>query len=337
MQKLNYHHLLYFWAVAKYGSIAKAGKELRVAHPTISGQIHRLEQVLGEKLFQRRGRNLTLTDFGGMAFRYADQIFSLGQEFMHTVQDGLPGRPLRLAVGISHVLPQIMVQRLLAPAFGLKEPVHVICRDDRSFDALMGDLASNSVDVVLSDSPAHAGSPVRAFSHLLGECGTAFFAAPQLAKICRHRFPRSLHGCPFLIPGSNCMLRRILEEWFSVRNIHPQIVAEVDDAALAKIFCEQGLGVLAAPDVLAADVQQHYRVQMIGRAREIRQRFYAISSERKIMHPALIAISETARKNTFALGRRQRLNKRRSLHHPAPLRFKRQLEPERQSLRLQSQ
>src|ERR1700687_2345654 len=119
MEWLNYHHLLYFWVVAKGGSIVRASKELRLAHPTISGQIHRLEEVLGEKLFTRKGRNLVLTDSGRIAFRYADEIFSLGREFVDTVKGRTSGQQMRLVVGVPDVLPKTIVHRMLEPAFHL--------------------------------------------------------------------------------------------------------------------------------------------------------------------------------------------------------------------------
>jgi len=295
MEWLNYHHLLYFWVVAKEGSLARASQELGLAHPTISGQIHRLEEALGEQLFTRQGRNLVLTEMGRVAFRYADEIFSLGREFLDTVKGRASGQPLRLVVGVSDVLPKAMVHRMLEPAFRLAEPVRVICREGHSTEAFLGELAVHAVDVVLADAPAGPGTAVRAFNHLLGESGTTFFAAPQLAKSCRRRFPRSLDGVPFLLPGGNSMFRRLLEQWFTAQDIRPQVIGELDDAALAQVLGETGLGVFVVPSVIEEDVRQRYKVQLVGRAEALQQRFYAISVERKISHPAVIAICEAAR------------------------------------------
>jgi LysR family transcriptional regulator, transcriptional activator of nhaA len=300
MEWLNYHHLLYFWAVAKEGSIAGASKELRLAHPTISGQIHRLEEVLGEKLFARKGRNLVLTDVGRTAFQYADEIFSLGREFLDTVKGRATGRPIRLVVGLSDVLPNSIVYRMLEPAFRLEEQVRVICREARSAEMFLGELAVQAVDVVLSDAPAPAGTKVRVFNHLLGECGTAFFAAPQLAKSSRRRFPQSLEGVPFLLPGGHSVLRRTLDQWFDSEEIRPKIIGEIDDSALTKVLGAAGLGVFAAPDVVEEDVRQRYEVELVGRADHLRQRFYAISVERKLKHPAVVAMCEAAQRDIFA-------------------------------------
>lgn len=300
MEWLNYHHLLYFWMVAKHGSITRASAELRLAHPTISGQIHRLEEVLGEKLFSRSGRNLVLTDSGRIAFRYADEIFALGQEFRDTLKGRSTGKPLRLVVGVSDVIAKSMVHRILEPAFQLRDKVRITCREARSADSFMGELAIHAIDVVLADAPAGPGTPVRTFSHPLGECGTSFFAAPQLARTCRKGFPGSLDGVPVLLPSSDSTFRRALDEWLQSHDIRPEIVAELDDLALAFVLGETGLGVLAAPDVIEKELRQRYGLQLVGRAKDIRQRFFAISVERKIRHPGVAAICEVARKKIFA-------------------------------------
>ena len=300
MEWLNYHHLLYFWMVAKRGSITLASKELHLAHPTISGQIHRLEEVLGEKLFTRSGRNLVLTDSGRVAFRYADEIFALGQEFQNTLKGRSTGQQLRLVVGVSDVLAKSIVHRILEPAFQLRDKVRIICKEARSTDAFMGELAVHALDVVLADAPAGPGTPVRTFSHLLGDCGSSFFAAPRLARSCRRGFPGSLNGMPVLLPSGDSTFRRALDEWFQSREIHPQIIAELDDLALAAVLGEEGLGVFAAPDVIAKELRKRYTLELVGRAKDIRQRFYAISIERKIRNPAVAVICEVARKHIFA-------------------------------------
>jgi LysR family transcriptional activator of nhaA len=292
MEWLNYHHLYYFWAVAKHGSVTQASKELRLAHPTISGQVNRLEAVLGIKLFARKGRNLVLTDSGRIAFRYADEIFSLGREFQDTLKGHVVGQQLRLAKSVVH--------RILEPAFKLEERVRLICREDRSPDALMGALATHGVDVILSDAPAGPGTPVRTFSHPLGECGSSFFASPALARRCRRNFPRSLEGCPVLLPSNDSTFRRALNAWFDAHEVRPEIVAELDDLALASVLGEAGLGVFAAPNVISKELTQRYGIQLVGRASNLRQRFYAITMERRIKHPAVAAICQVARKHIFS-------------------------------------
>ena len=206
-------------------------------------------------------------------------------------------------VGVADVLPPSLVRRFLEPAFRLGQPVQVICRADKSVQEFLAELALHSVDVVIADGPAGAGVPVRAFSHPLGECGTTFFATPKLAAKLRRRFPRSLDAFPFLLPGAPSTVRRALEHWFAAEDIRPRIVAEADDSALAKEFGEDGLGVFAAPAVIEAEILGRYRVRVVGRSDAVRQQFYAISVERKIKHPAVVAICEAARQEIFSASR----------------------------------
>lgn len=300
MEWLNYHHLLYFWVAAKSGSIVAATKELHLSHPTISGQIHRLEEVLGQKLFLRKGRSLVLTDAGRVAYGYAEEIFALGREFMDTVK----GRPsegtLRLVVGASDSLPKSIVNRMLEPAFKLEKGIRVVYREDRSIDSFLADLASYSIDVLLANAPAASDLPVRTFSHLLGECGTAFLAAPALAKTCRRRFPMSLEKMPFLVPSTTSVLRRALDEWFDSNGVRPTVVAELDDSALTREWGETGLGIFPVPDIVVKDILRRWDLRIVGQAPDLKQSFYAISVERKIRHPAVLAICEAARKSIFA-------------------------------------
>lgn len=300
MDWLNYHHLLYFWVVAKEGSIARASAQLRLAQPTISGQIRQLEHALGDKLFVRKGRGLVLTELGRVVFRYAEEIFTLGRELMDTVQGRATNRPLRLVVGVADVLPKAIVRLLLEPARKLAQPVRLVCREDRPLEEFLAELATYSIDVVLADTPTGATAQVRAFNHLLGECGTTFLAHKRLAAAHRRGFPRSLDGAPLLFPGAKSTVRRAMEQWLYSQDLRPVIVGEFDDAALMSMFAEDGAGILAAPSVLEEHLRRRHRVHVVGRAKTLRQRFYAISVERKLKHPAVVAICESARKELFA-------------------------------------
>ena len=203
---LNYHHLLYFWMVAREGSMAAAGERLHLAQPTLSTQIKQLERSLGMRLFEKRGRQLVLTDSGRTVYRYADEIFELGRE-MTDVLRGLPAEgTLRLAVGVPDVLSKLVVYRLLQPALRLEEEVSLETREGK-FDQLMVDLASHRLDVVLSETPLHPHSHIRAFNHELGECGMTCFATRPLANRYRAAFPQSLDGAPMLLPTQNTAAR----------------------------------------------------------------------------------------------------------------------------------
>jgi len=298
MEWLNYHHLLYFWTVVHEGSVARAAEQLRLAQPTISGQIRALEEALGEKLFTRSGRHLVPTDVGRIVYRYADEIFSLGRELMDTLKDRPTGRPVRLVVGVADVLSKLIAYRLIAPALSLDQPVQVVCREDRP-DRLVADLAVHGVDLVLSDAPMPPTVRVRAFSHLLGECGVTIFAAPAKAAALRRRFPQSLDGAPFLLPSDGTAVRRALDPWFDAQGIRVAAAGEFDDAALMTTFGQAGIGAFAAPSVIEREVQAMYGVRVVGRIETVRERFYAISVERRIKHPAVAAISQQARATLF--------------------------------------
>ena len=305
MEWLNYHHLLYFWVVAREGGLVPAGKVLRLTHPTLSAQIHALEERLGEKLFNKVGRKLALTEVGRVVFRYAEEIFQLGGELVDTVKGRSSGRPLRLEVGVVDVVPKRVVRRLLEPALGLQEPVRLVCHE-RSFESLLADLALHALDIVISDAPVPTGSSVRAFNHLLGETGISFFGVPRLVQEYKRGFPRSLDGAPMLLPLENLTLRRSLNQWFDRNDINPKVVAEFEDSALLEAFGESGLGIFAAPSAVEGEVMAQHGVQLLGRAAEVRERFYALSVERRLKHPAVLAISEGARHELFASRRRVR-------------------------------
>lgn len=294
MPWLNYHHLLYFWTVAREGGLVAAGKVLHVSHPTLSAQIHTLESQLGEKLFMKTGRKLELTEMGRIVFRYAEEIFSLGREMLDTVRGRATGQSLRLNVGIVDAVPKFVVRRLMQPALQMHEQVRVVCREN-SYANLLAELSTHALDIVISDAPIPAGSAIKAFHHLLGETPVSFFAAPGLTKLFKSKFPQSLQNAPLLLPMEGLPLRRQLNQWFDEQRIRPRIVGEFEDSALMKVFGGDGIGIFVAPTVIESEIKTHHRVNVLGRVRRIRERYYAISIERRLKNPAAAAISEAAR------------------------------------------
>ncbi len=298
MEWVNYHHLLYFWLVAREGSLARAAAELRLAQSTVSKQIHLFEHVLGHDLFAKSGRRLVLTESGRVVYRYADEIFGLGREMLDTLKDRPVGRPLRVTVGIADVVPKLIAERVLSPALQRIGPVRLVCKEDRS-DRLLADLALHELDVVLTDALASPNVKVRAFNHLLGESEIAFFGRADLATRFRRRFPGSLHGAPMLLPTENTVLRRSLDQWFEAQDVRPIVVGEFEDSALLDVFGLQGAGLFPAPAVIAKEIEAQYKVRSIGRVPEVRERLYAVTVERRIKHPAVVAICEAARTLVF--------------------------------------
>jgi LysR family transcriptional regulator, transcriptional activator of nhaA len=299
MEWLNYHHLFYFWTVVKAGSIHKAGMELRISPPAISTQLKLLEDQLGEKLLVRAGRRLVLTETGRTVFGYAEDIFALGRELQDVVKNRPTGRPLRLDVGVVDVMPKIVVQTLLEPALRIREPVRIVCREAAS-DQLLARLATHELDVVFSDSPADPTLSVRAYSHLLGECGVIFLAGSKAAAHQHGRFPQCLDGAPMLLPTDNTALRRNLDFWFQSKGIRPVVLGEFEDYALLRAFGESGEGIFPMPSVVQKQVRKQSGLRMLGTTHDVRTQFYAISAERKLQHPAVVAIRDTAKRDLFA-------------------------------------
>jgi LysR family transcriptional activator of nhaA len=294
MEWLNYHHLLYFWTVVREGGVSRAAEKLRLAQPTVSAQLRQLEAALGDKLFERHGRHLVLTEVGRLVYRYADEIFGLGRELLEALK-GRPSaeRPLPLSVGVANAVPKLIVHRLLLPAVSGEQAVHLVCRED-STETLLGELATHALDVVITDVPAPAHVRVKVFSHLLGESDTSFFAAGPLAAKLRRGFPRSLDGVPMLLPTRQTALRRALDGWFEAEDLHPRIVGEFDDSALMKAFGQAGNAAFPAPTVTEREVVRQYRARAVGRVKAVRERYYAISAERRLKHPGVLAITTAA-------------------------------------------
>lgn len=297
---MNYHHLRYFWAVAREGGVTAAADALHVSQPAISAQIRKLETALGHELFDRSGRSLTLTPEGKIVFEYADEIFHLGEELLDTVKGRMEGRPMRLVVGVASTIPNLVSFHLLEPAFALDDPVRIVVRENRT-DRLLAQLATHEVDLVLADMPIPPDVSVRGYAHALGSSPVDVLGPPLLAHRLREGFPGSLDGQGFLLPTEGYTLRRSLDDWFADSGIRPRVAAEIEDTDLLNVFAEAGAGLFAAPAVIADDIRIRYAVEIVGRAPGVREDFYAITPERKIEHPAIAAITEGAREELAAL------------------------------------
>jgi LysR family transcriptional activator of nhaA len=298
MEWLNYHHLLYFWTVAREGSVTKASEKLLLAQPTISGQIRQLEESLGSKVFRRSGRSLVLTDFGRLVYQYADQIFGLGRELSDVVRGRPAGRPMRLAVGIADVLPKLVVHRILEPVLKLPQAVRMICHEDTT-ERLLAELSLQELDLVLADAPIGPHVKVRAYNHLLGVSQVGVYAPARVAGKYRKGFPKATSGARWLLPIENSSIRRSLDQWFAQNEIQPEIVAEFQDSALMSVFAETTDSLFAAPTVIEDEVRKRYGAVLAGIVEHAEERFYAISVERQVKHPAVLAILGAAQAVLF--------------------------------------
>ena len=298
MDWINYHHLFYFWMVAKTGTVSAAAKKLHLARPTVTAQVRELERSVGQKLLRQQGRGLVLTEFGQQIFAYAENIFSIGQELREFIKTGQPGRRQKLRVGMPDVVPKLIAFELLKPALIGAEPPRMECYEGKLTD-LLADLAIHRLDLVLSDSPAPAPLDVNVYNHKLGECGLSILATPSLAKKYRKGFPDSLTNAPILLPTELTVVRRSLDRWMEDRKVFPEIVAEFEDSALLKVFGQAGQGVFPVPSVIEDIVKKQYGVWLVGRIPEVLDTFYVISVEKRVQHEAAIRIMNQARNQLF--------------------------------------
>jgi LysR family transcriptional regulator, transcriptional activator of nhaA len=304
MALLNFHYLRYFWSVAREGGLRKAAERLHVSQPTISAQVKALEEQLGEKLTRRAGRGLALTEAGRRVFGYAEEIFALGDDLVQAVGRADATRPMRVALGVTDSLPKLVSHALMRPLFRLAHPVQVVVSEASAAELLV-QLAAHRLDLVLADEPAPSSPNLRAFNHRLGDCGVSFLATRAVASGLRGRFPRLLDGAPVLLPTHGTALRRSLDHWLQKEQLQPRVVAEYDDGALMKIAAADGLGVLPIPTAAEREAVQRYDLARLGRTEACRQEFFAISTERQLTHPAVVAITSAARQSLFGpAGRR---------------------------------
>ncbi|CAM8651625.1 LysR Transcriptional regulator [Comamonadaceae bacterium] len=297
---MNFKHLHYFWVTAKAGGIMRAGEQLHTTPQTLSGQIKLLEEWLGRKLFQKSGRNLELTEDGRIALGYADQIFSLGAELENVVR--LPRgvhKVLDFKVGVADSVTKSLAYRLLEPALNLEDPVRMICSEGK-FPDLLAKLALNQLDLVIADEPMSKRMSVKAFNHELGSTPMSFFCAPALRKTLKGDFPECLNNAPMLIQGAQASIRQQWEGWLSRHQLHPRTIGEFDDGALMNAFGRKGRGIFMAPSVMEADIVEQFGVEVIGRSDELVEEFFAVSVERRITHPCVVAITKTARGQLFS-------------------------------------
>ncbi len=298
---MNFKHLYYFWVTAKAGGVMRAGEQLHTTPQTLSGQIKLLEDWLGRKLFRKSGRQLELTEHGRLALGYADQIFNLGQDLETALRQARGAqRRLDFRVGVTDSVSKSVAYRLLEPAFSINQPVKLLASEGK-FDDLLAHLALHRLDLVIAHEPMPKRVSVKAFNHPLGRSAMSFFAAPGLMPGIQGMFPACLDGVPILVPGATASVRQQLEGWFAKHQIAPVVVGEFDDAALMKAFGREGQGVFMTPSLLEEETCTQFGVSVIGRTEELVEEFYAVSIERRITHPCVLAITDAARGQLFSV------------------------------------
>ena len=269
-----------------------------MARTTVTAQVRELEKASGAKLFRKSGRYLKLTEFGNHVFIYAEEIFATGRELTQFIRTGEPAVTKKFVVAMPYVVPKLVAFELLKPAIHHQEGFRIICHEGKLPD-LMADLALHRLDLIISDAPAPPTVDVRAYSHRLGECGLSFLAVPDMAKKYRRKFPWSLNKAPVCLPTDHTAVRRSLNNWLDDNDIHPQIIAEFEDSALLKVFGQSGLGIVPIPTAIEKEVKTQYGMHLVGRLDDVIDRFYAISVEKRVQHPAVLAIVKQARSKIF--------------------------------------
>jgi LysR family transcriptional activator of nhaA len=286
MAKLNYHHLQYFHAIAKYGSIAQAAKVMHITPQTLSAQLNLLEEQLGYRLFERKGKRLVLNDMGCISFRYTQEIFSLGDELLNSLKNHSTDFSFCFSIGVTDVVAKVFSFNLLKSIYAIDNSIKLVCKET-NLDVLLGDLAMNKLDAVLSDTSLPTGSPLKAYSHLIGKCGLSFFADKKLAQSLKGDFPMSLDGMPFFTAGEGSNQHLNVLSWFNELDISPKVIGEFDDSVLTKYFGQAGYGIFCAPTMIENHVVEQFDVEVIGKTNDIIEHYYLISPERKVKHPAV--------------------------------------------------
>lgn len=288
LDKLNFQHLLYFWMVARCGTISAAARQLHLTSPTLSSQIRRLEKVLGRELLQQEGRKLELTDAGRIAKQYADQIFGLGVEMTEALASQASGGTVRLRVGVVDVMPKLVAQRFLQPLMSGPIPFQLHCSEGQP-QQLLENLVAHELDVVLADAPLVPTGNRKIFNRLLGRSPISFFAAPsmQLKRSDHTPLADLLRDNTILLPVQGSELRRLLNQYFDLQQIVPRQLHEFADTAMMKVFGESGAGIFPAPTFLRDAICAQYSVVCLGQADSIQESFYAVTTERQIPHPAV--------------------------------------------------
>ena len=281
---LNYQHLRYFHTVAHEGSVQRAARLLHLAPSTVSGQIKTLEADLGSPLLERAGRSLVVTSFGRQILAYADDIFAAGRDVVR-VASGETRREVH--VGVSNMLPKLLVREILLPACteDVALRVHSGATDD-----LLGELLARRIDAVLSDGPTPAWVAGPTIDRERVTSGIGVFGAEPFVKIIGTDLPSGLQRVPWIVPPRGTVLRSGLETWWESHGLTPTIAVEVDDSGVMKALGDAGVGVFAAPASMQEAILAGYRVSCIGVTDEVSERAFVIVREGQVGDPAIRAL-----------------------------------------------
>lgn len=284
MMPFNFHHLYYFYAIAKSGSVSQAAKELRLSQPALSCQLKNLEEYLQIKLFERKGRKLILTEEGHSALAYAKQIFDLGKEFADGLQDRSQKGRIRIQIGILNSIPKTFANSLLKFIFSADPAAHVQLQED-TLERMAGQLKDHFLDLILADTPFQASAEEEIHNHLAAKIPIVFCAHPRVAARYK-KIPLDLENAPLIFPTADSRLFHSVQEYLAAHRVTPRIVAEIQDIELAYLMAMDGLGIVPLNALMAANAPKDKLVIMDrGRKSGLHESIYIITKRRRNPHP----------------------------------------------------
>jgi LysR family transcriptional regulator, transcriptional activator of nhaA len=278
LEQLNFHHLFYFWRVAKVGHLTRAAQELHTSQSALSAQIRQLEERLGETLFSREGRRLVLTDTGQLVLAYAEDIFGLSREMLGRLQGHSEG-VTRLRIGSVATLSRNYQENRIRPL--LADPTVVLTLESGLLDDLLARLIQHQLDIVLANEtvPSEARRPLHC--HFLGSQAISFVGPAQVWQPLSLRLPDDLHGLDIALPGPRSAIRAQFDALCAAANVTPRLRAEVDDMAMLRLIARDSGWVTVLPEVVVQDELQAGTLVCVARSNLLQERFYAITTPRR--------------------------------------------------------
>lgn len=275
LDQLNFHHLLYFWRVAKLGQLTRAAEELHTSQSAVSAQIRQLEERIGDDLFTREGRRLILTDTGQLVLAYAENIFGLGQELLGRLQ-GRSAGVTRLRVGSVATLSRNYQENWIRPL--LADPAVVLTLESGLLDGLIDRLVQHQLDVVLSNETVPAKPDRPLYCRFLGSQPISLVGPASLWASQSLRIPEDLNGADIALPGQRHTLRAQFDALCTTAGVSPRLRAEVDDMAMLRLIARDSGWLTLLPEVVVQDELRAGVLVTVGHSAALQERFYAITT-----------------------------------------------------------
>lgn len=288
MPHLNYHHLQYFWAVAKEGKLTRAAERLHVSQSALSAQIRQLEDQLGQPLFHRVGRSLQLTEAGRIALAYAEQIFTTGNELVATLTEGHRADREVLRIGAVATLSRNFQDSFVRPLLARRDIALVM--QSGSLAELLARLSSHTVDLVLSNRPVVADAQAEWRCRRIARQPVSLVGPPRERRAVPFRFPEDLEGCVLLLPSVNSEIRTAFDLLCEQLSVRPLILAEVDDMAMLRLLARDTDAIALLPTVVVRDELREGVLQEYCAVPQLVENFYAITVKRHFQSPLLKAL-----------------------------------------------